>query len=85
MTSFREQVIEHVVGRIIPGLRQCLLRNSQPSGTFRIGFDCDKNLRFVGQRQSLAQNQFTVLVKSLDCRGHTGAYFLRQGFGKLRR
>jgi hypothetical protein len=70
MTSFLEQIIEYVVGPIIPRLRQSLLRNFQPSSTLGVGFNRNKNLGFIRQRQSLPENQFTVLVKSFDRRSH---------------
>jgi hypothetical protein len=70
MTSFLEQVIEYVIGMVIPCFRQSLLGNSQPAGALGIGFNRHQNLRFIRQRQGLPQNQFTVFVESFDCRSH---------------
>lgn len=70
MTSFLEQIIEYVVGMVIPGLRQSLLRYSQPCGALDIRLDGYQDLRFVRQWQTLSQNQLTVFVKCLDCRSH---------------
>ena len=69
-TSFREQFIENVVGRVAPGLQQILLGKFQPRLAFHVGFDGHAHMGFFRQRQRRAQKEFAVFVNGLDRRCH---------------
>ena len=76
MTSLIKKLIENVIGRVVPGSRQSLLRLLQPRLAFvclaqgRLGLDCYNDLSLFLQRQWRGQLQCPLFVNGFHRGGH---------------
>jgi hypothetical protein len=69
--SFLEQVIEDVVGGIIPDSIERFLGDLEPCFAFQIRIDGHAHMSMLRQWQGLLKNQLAVLVYCVNRRDHS--------------
>lgn len=82
-TSFREQLIEDVVGFVVPHFRQDLLGKLQPCFALRVtGLDRHAHVRSFRQRQRRGEHKLSVLVDGINGSPHALSILARTGDDK---
>jgi len=84
-TSFREQVIENVVARVVPGLQQRFFGELQPRLAFDVaGLNSHTHRSVFGQGQRSRQDNSAVFINGINRCRHVESLPAFPGIGKHR-